>query len=364
MRRLVDNAVSIAGLVLVNSVAVLWLLRGDSGNPYEGLVHAALLAGLILGLILIPLGIRLHGRKEEIASAGRRLALVFGITTAANLIIGSHLTYSAVRSMDSPNFCGTACHVMNPEFHAAGRGAHAGVKCVDCHVAPGAQGFIAAKTNGLHQLVSFLSGNYSRPIPTPVHNLPTVAEMCGKCHNLEAGHQDKVKLYVTFSSDERNTRQRTAYLFKSRRIHQAHRNVRVDWADAKKEAPKNLKGGEPMTCVDCHNRPAHSFQTAEAAVDEALESGALDLNKPWIRKTALEQLQKTYASKAEAGKTIEDPAILAIYNANVSPERKLDWGLHPNHLGHNNSPGCFRCHDEKFSLAPDCGQCHTEVKLP
>ena len=24
---------------------------------------------------------------------------------------------------------------------------------------------------------------------------------------------------------------------------------------------------------------------------------------------------------------------------------KVTWGTHPNHIGHMNYPGCFRCHD-------------------
>ena len=44
---------------------------------------------------------------------------------------------------------------------------------------------------------------------------------------------------------------------------------------------------------------------------------------------------------------------------------KVTWGAHPNHLGHEDSVGCFRCHDESHkatggrTITQDCGACHT-----
>lgn len=347
--RAANNPVSLAGVVLVNTAAVLWLLLLGGSNPYLGLIHAALLAALLLGLLLIPIGVRIFGKTEDLVAGGRRLILVLGITTAANLVIGSHLTYSTVHYMESVDFCGTSCHVMNPEFQALRTGAHAGVKCAECHIAPGAQGWLEAKANGTRQLWSFMRGTYSRPIPTPVHNLPTAEEMCGKCHQLQARHNDNVRRFVTFASDETNTREVAAYLFKGTKIHDAHRKM------------------AGVTCLTCHNRPAHPFETPEQAVDRALESGALNAKTPWLRKRVLEAIQKPYASQAEAFAAFdkEFPGVTAvkqIYESNVSPERKLAWGQHENNLGHNNYPGCFRCHDGKNGPEADCESCHVELK--
>ncbi len=348
--RAANNPVSLAGVVLVNTAAVLWLLLLGGSNPYLGLIHAALLVALILGLILIPLGIKIFGKTEDLVAGGRRIVLVLGITTAANLVIGSHLAYSTVHYMESVDFCGTSCHVMNPEFHALKTGAHSGVKCADCHIAPGAQGWLEAKASGTRQLLSFLRGTYSRPIPTPVHNLPTAEEMCGKCHQLQAPHQDKVRQFVSFNSNEANTREVATYLFKGKKIHEAHRKMPA------------------VTCLTCHNRPAHAFDTPEQAVDRALESGALDAKVPWLRKRVLEAIQKPYTSKEDAFAAFEKDfpgvtAVKSIYESNVSPDRKLAWGQHENNLGHNNYPGCFRCHDGKNGPEADCESCHVEAKL-
>jgi hypothetical protein len=44
---------------------------------------------------------------------------------------------------------------------------------------------------------------------------------------------------------------------------------------------------------------------------------------------------------------------------------KVTWGTHPNNLGHNDYPGCFRCHDGSHntkdgskSIDNDCTACH------
>jgi hypothetical protein len=44
---------------------------------------------------------------------------------------------------------------------------------------------------------------------------------------------------------------------------------------------------------------------------------------------------------------------------------KVAWGSHPNNLGHNDYPGCFRCHDGSHTtkdsaktITNDCTVCH------
>jgi hypothetical protein len=46
---------------------------------------------------------------------------------------------------------------------------------------------------------------------------------------------------------------------------------------------------------------------------------------------------------------------------------KVTWNLYPNHIGHQDSPGCFRCHDNKHKtetgekIGKKCSTCHTIV---
>lgn len=58
-------------------------------------------------------------------------------------------------------------------------------------------------------------------------------------------------------------------------------------------------------------------------------------------------------------------AISAAYDRTRFPGMEVGWGTYPNHLGHTDSPGCFRCHDELHvaddgsTIRQDCELCHT-----
>jgi hypothetical protein len=44
---------------------------------------------------------------------------------------------------------------------------------------------------------------------------------------------------------------------------------------------------------------------------------------------------------------------------------QVRWDTYPEHIGHQDSPGCFRCHDRKHkteageSISRSCSTCHT-----
>jgi hypothetical protein len=151
---------------------------------------------------------------------------------------------------------------------------------------------------------------------------------------------------------------------------------------------ENLRRYE-MQCVDCHNRPTHTFEPPERAMNRAMLLGEVSAALPFIRKKALEILKAEYVSSDDASQKIPGAiknfyqqsypavlqsqaaavdaaatAVLAIYNRNVFPELKVTWGTYPNHLGHTDSPGCFRCHDEEHTasdqkkITQDCTACH------
>ena len=59
-----------------------------------------------------------------------------------------------------------------------------------------------------------------------------------------------------------------------------------------------------MDCIDCHNRAAHTFVTAEEAINRAMADGAISPSLPFIHKEGLALLNEPYPSQAEA--SIED----------------------------------------------------------
>ena len=128
------------------------------------------------------------------------------LITLVNVMIVSLAAYGAVHHMESNEFCGQTCHTtMEPEWKAHRAFPHAEVKCVQCHVGPGARGFVAAKTNGTRQLWHVLANKIPTPVPTPVHNMPEAQIHLQVCHWDEKDHGDKVTVVREYADDETGT---------------------------------------------------------------------------------------------------------------------------------------------------------------
>jgi nitrate/TMAO reductase-like tetraheme cytochrome c subunit len=431
---------SLLGTVLVTTAGILWLLvlahevRGSSSNPYIGIALFVVLPILFFsGLLLIPLGMlfaRRRVRQDFLAvdsrqAAFRRLAMFLIPTTLLNLVIGAHLTYEAVEYMETESFCGQSCHVMKPQFTAYRDSPHSRVGCVECHVAPGALGWLEAKTAGTRQLIEVAFNTYPRPIPSAVETdrLVPATETCEKCHWPDKFSGSKLRVISNFAEDEANTVTRTVLMMKiggngAGGIHGAHFgpgiSLRYAASDGKRQSipwieyrdtnrgisrvytAAERSGNDSgklaqydMQCIDCHNRPTHTFELPERAVQRAMASGELPVTLPFLKKKSVEVLKASYSSSEDAASRIPEAiksyyrssfaeiarsrttdvekaagALLTIYSRNVFPELKVTWGTYPNNLGHTDFPGCFRCHDgahtsaDQNSITQDCAACH------
>ena len=447
-----NNWISLIGVVLVTTAAVILLfllpitLRGEVAHPYIGiLIFVALPALFILGLVFIPLGMWLRRRRERKEGTAqtalppinwanhdfRRLVYFVGATTFVNVVISGQAAYSAVNYMDSTNFCGTTCHnIMQPEFVTHANSPHARVDCVSCHVGRGASGFVRAKVSGSIQLFNTTFDSYPRPVPTPVVSLRPARETCEQCHWPQRYEGEKAYVHMNYGEDEQNASTATVLMMKvggrawngAPGIHGAHlaENTSIQYtatdgkrqeigqviytdaagkqtvynaAGASSSAAALAKGERrTMDCVDCHNRPTHVFQMPGRALDDAMSTGSINPSLPFIKKQALEVLNKTYPDRDAATRQIATaldayyktayPQVYAqskkdidtaigqvqgIYLRNIFPEMKITWGTYVNNLGHTDSPGCFRCHDGNHTSASgktipnDCDTCH-EVK--
>lgn len=403
---LVLPAIFLAGLVLMplGVVATRWRMRRAGALPPE----------------YPPLDLK--------SKTLQRAAALTAFATCLNVVILGVSSYRGVEYMDSSQFCGQACHsVMAPEFAAYVDSPHARVPCVDCHIGPGASWFVQSKLSGTRQLFAVAFKTYSRPIPSPVHALRPARETCEQCHWPTKFHGDKMDVRTKYDEDEKNTPLTTVLVLRiggqratgSVGIHGRHLDAgsrisyvaidakrevipRVTYRDEKgetvvyesteiKTTPEQLAKGETrfMDCVDCHNRPTHAFELPHRAVDKAMGAGLISPTLPFAKKTALALLkaeypdQETAASKIAAGWAsyyqtsqpeaykahrgqVENAsnALVAIYKRNVFPSMKLGWGSHPNHIGHEDFLGCFRCHDGNHKsadgrvISAECDSCH------
>jgi len=436
-----NNWVSLLGVVMVTTGGILWIFllpamfRTHSQDPYVGILQFMVLPAVFFaGLGLIPLGIwrvKRQGRLPEVFPPidfsnvrFRRLVAFVGAATAANFVIGSTLLYGAVSYMETVSFCGQACHtVMKPEFTAYQNSPHARVRCVECHIGPGANWFVKSKISGSWQVISVTFNLYPRPIPTPIENLRPARETCEVCHWPQKFGGDRVRVFNNYADDEKVTRTQTVLLMHIgggngyEGIHGAHmgpgmviryahadkERQKIPWVEYKGKDGKTYvfkseghEGDGPgslpvrvMDCMDCHNRPSHSFETPEKAVNRAIDEGLIDRTLPFAKKAALEVVQQDYASTAESEREIPArfrafyeknyPAIytqrkadiersargaLAVYSRNVFPEMRVKWRTYFNNIGHMDFDGCFRCHDERPSepagrtITQDCDTCH------
>src|SRR5947208_1975391 len=65
----------------------------------------------------------------------RQIVVSFLVLTSVNLLVLGFATHKSVEVMDSTRFCGTTCHtIMEPEYAGHQGSAHAGVRCVACHI--------------------------------------------------------------------------------------------------------------------------------------------------------------------------------------------------------------------------------------
>lgn len=437
------NLTTLAGILLV--VLLVSSTFGMEPNPYLGAVTFLVLPILFLaGLALIPVGSWLYRRRvarlrtagglfpvyDLNAPATRNRLLLVGSLTVLNMTILAVVAYKGIEFMDSVSFCGVTCHpVMKPEHTLYTSSPHARVRCVDCHIGPGASFFVQSKLSGTRQVIKQIAGTWPTPIETPIANLRPSRDTCEQCHWPEKFHGDRIRVKTHFAEDEANTKLQSVLLLKvgggnpesgfTRGIHWHITNkvyyrsdesrevipwVRVERMDGSSVEYQEGDGELPdsiaerpvrlMDCIDCHNRPTHIYKLAGRAIDEAMASDALPTDLPFFRREAHATLTQTYASSeaarqeiperlrsfyrenypdlasSEEGKiTAAAQGTLAIWSRYVFPEMRITWGSYPDHIGHQDFEGCFRCHDEEHvsedgrTISQDCTTCHSILAM-
>jgi len=257
-----------------------------------------------------------------------------------------------------------------------------------------------------------------------VRNLRPARETCEACHWPQKYGEDRVRVISKFAEDEHNTPSKTVLLMKIgggnrgigihgthlgpgvtiRYAHADEARQTIPWVEYQGPTGKRTYAaadakveGLPvreMDCMDCHNRPTHTYELPERGLDRAMNSGEIAASLPFAKKKALEILKAKYTSREDAAKRIPEAftkfygneypvvsekqsaqiqssaqAVLAVWNRNVFPEMNVTWGAYPNNLGHMDFPGCFRCHDGAHStkdgdtITQDCNACHSLLAM-
>jgi nitrate/TMAO reductase-like tetraheme cytochrome c subunit len=405
------------------TMTILGLLGHITGlveNPYAAIVTFLVFpAGAIVGLLLIPVSGYFRRKKwfkENInkrhviidfgKKSHRRTVVLVLVLSVVNMTIFGLVVYEAYHFTESDFFCGAICHtVMDPEYTAYQRSAHARVGCVSCHIGSGAEWYVKAKLSGLRQVKAVVDGSYSTPIPAPVEHLRPAQDTCEECHWPEKFHGKKVKQFVSYTNDDQENpdiqeialhiggRNPLTDTFEGIHWHVSN-NVKVQYEslDEKRTSIGRIKVTKPsgvteeytldgsapeasevkwrtMDCIDCHNRPTHVYDELEQTVDFGLYSKKIDPAITGIREDSLTVLQKEYATRDEAREQIVETLLalqatrngtdfvaeneqslinsgaylLDAYMANVWPKMKVTWGTYKQHLGHQNEAEGYGC---------------------
>src|SRR5687768_1002429 len=355
----VGGAIVIASLV---SVILLFLIEitASAENPYIGILTYIIFPSiLIFGLVVVTIGVMVERRRRHRAAPdailrypkldlnephARHAFLTFLVVTFFFVSASAFGAYRAFEYTESVGFCGETCHsVMKPEHTSYLAGAHARVRCVDCHVGSGASWYARSKISGAYQLYSVTFNKYSRPITTPVHNLRPAPDTCEQCHWPEKFFGAQMKVFNHYAYDEKNSARQIRMLLNVgggspttgsvTGIHwhmnianevtyistDAQRQV-IPWIkikDRQGNVTEYYDRNRPLTseqiatseqrrmdCVDCHNRPAHVYLPPDVAVDQSFAAGKLDTSIPYLKRQAIEALNKSYSTEDEAVRTI------------------------------------------------------------
>jgi hypothetical protein len=355
-------------------------------------------------------------------SRKRLLLTVGGLVILVAVGVGLILVWDYT---NSPEFCGTRCHTMPPEWVAYNNSYHARVTCVDCHIGrvPTLKALQLKTTHGSH-LTNLIFDSYERPIY--VKDLRPARDTCEQCHWPDAVFDDSVRRILHYETNENNTLRTTFFIFKTgggterfgtgKGIHWhvvnkvyyiATDKLKLDipWVqvvDAQGNVTEYMDVESPLTqaqidaaekslmdCVDCHNRSVHAFKSPDDSLNQAITLGRISKDIPFIKSKGLEVLNGDYATFEEGvqaiarlpefyranysdfysrnAESVEKAAevVKDIYETTFFPNMSKGWDTHPDHVGHRDFPGCFRCHNGKHlnaqgdSIRLHCNICHT-----
>ncbi len=89
-----------------------------------------------------------------------------------------------------------------------------------------------------------------------------------------------------------------------------------------------------------------------------------------IREGIINYYKSDFSGYFEKNNAKVDQSVVSLQKAfsqNSFPGMKVTYDAYPDHIGHLESEGCFRCHNDSFTsgngrkIARDCNLCHTII---
>ncbi|MBI4304536.1 MAG: fibronectin type III domain-containing protein [Chloroflexi bacterium] len=337
------------------------------------------------------------------------------------MVLGSH---QLVEVVDSTAFC-TSCHnVHYPEAVTFKESPHSEVSCAQCHVGEGPKNLVHSKLRGLQDIIPAITGNYEKPIPTPLKERRPSSETCEKCHWSEKFLGDTPRVKTTYGLDLANTKNIATTVLKvgggkkevASGIHWHStatvwylplddKRLKIGWVGTEDASGNVTQYIDPnliaeltperiqkekrlMDCVDCHNRATHLFRSPDELVDLALADGSIDITLPFIKREAMKALVPQRDSLKQAYTEVEkikefyrisylkvfqekgasiDKAIVKLKEiAKLTTfSDGLDWNTYPDQAQHDKPGPDMEIDWDTISRAdnsPGCFRCHGNLE--
>ncbi|MCP4263099.1 MAG: hypothetical protein GY774_37155 [Planctomycetes bacterium] len=177
-------------------------LRGSSSIFTVHILVYLVIAGIVLAAaFLLPHLVKWLTRLGSVPMfslfTGFGAGLLFLVVAAiGSVALGAY----GVKITGHPKFC-SSCHNMEEYYTSWGHSSHKDVACVDCHAKPGMAGTVAAKAQGMVQLVQFIAGSYGTK---PHGDISSSSCQQVGCHEEIADDSKPIMLYdkIKFRHDK------------------------------------------------------------------------------------------------------------------------------------------------------------------
>ncbi|MBI4282907.1 MAG: c-type cytochrome [Chloroflexi bacterium] len=349
------------------------------------------------------------------------LAFVFIFGSLGAIPVFALGGHQAVELVDSAAFCTQVCHdVHYAEAVTYKVSPHSEVACSKCHVGDGTANLVRSKFRGVNDIIPAITGNYQKPIATPLKERRPSTETCQTCHWAEKFSGDKPRVKTSYQPDKSNTRNTLTLVLKvgggkeevASGIHWHaaakiwylpldDQRQKIAWVATEDVSGNVTEYVDPdriaeitpelirtnkrqMDCVDCHNRVTHLFRSPDELIDAALSDGSIDAKLPFIKQQGVKALMPQNSSLREAYTKIA--AIKDYYQSNypvVFQEKSaaidssiakleevarlttfdngLDWKTHPDNAVHDKPDKNMLVDWESLSTLDQsigCFRCH------
>lgn len=322
----------------------------------------------------------------------KKVVLILLIVVVVIVVGGIIGLFAVERYTGRPDFCGTKCHIMKPNYETWKKDKHSkkNVACIECHYAPGEKPTPKAKFRSLAQLFSYLagSGGEVRKRAFIKDSSCTTSE----CHPKEKFVTKKIDYKKIYLTDYKGTlkpfihKTHEEKTIEGQKLHCTSCHMHSDpnkHFDVPKEScflchfRKGKENEGRSKCSVCHEIPKKPIESKVAKEEKEEEKGDTEKRKPITHQSLEKAKVRCSHCHFEIVKGIElgvkkDPCVECHHDKAPEYIKKMEGKegrklMHDAHIT-KQTARCFHCHQGvEHKKRPyldaaieNCATCHPE----